>query len=117
MPNFKPKANKKLKFNKKTKITLDNTHREKMEEFKNIKSTIIPNDKKKIEELKKKFKSSKNIDEKLLLKTQIKELKKKIKDDKQKEKNYLLNNSKYIFNYFEKKKELSLGKSNVKKKF
>ena len=40
MPNFKPKANKKLKFNKKTKITLDNTHREKMEEIKNIKSTI-----------------------------------------------------------------------------
>ena len=116
MPNFKPKANKKLKFNKKTKITLDNTHREKMEEFKNIKSTIIPNYKKKIEDLKKKFKSSKNIDEKLLLKTQIKELKKKIKDDIQKEKNYLLNNSKYIFNYFEKKKELSLGKSNVKKK-
>ena len=116
MPNFKPKAKKKLKFNKKTKITLDNTHSEKMEEFKNIKNTVIPSDKKKIEDLKTKFKSSKNIDEKLQLKTQIKELKKKIKKNKRKEKDYLLNNSKHIFNYFEKKKELSLGNSNIKKK-
>ena len=92
MPNFKPKANKKLKFNKNTKITLDNTHREKMEEFKNIKKTVIPSDKKKIEALKTKFKSSKNIDEKLQLKTQIKELKKKKKKSKRKEKYYLLNN-------------------------
>ena len=116
MPNFKPKANKKIKFTKKTKITLDNKHSEKMEEFKNIKKNVIPNDEKKIEELKNKFKSSKSIDEKLELKVQIKELKKKIKENKKKEKDYLLNNSKHIFNYFEKKKELSLGKSSVKKK-
>ena len=77
MPNFKPKANKKIKFTKKAKITLDNKHSEKMEEFKNIKTTIIPNDEKKIEELKKKFKLSKSMDEKLQLKIQIKELKKK----------------------------------------
>ena len=116
MPNFKPKAKKKIKFTKKTKITLDNKHSEKMEEFKNIKTTIIPNDIKKIEELKKSFKLSNSMDEKLQLKIQIKELKRKIKENKKKEKNYLLNNSKHIFNYFEKKKELSLGKTNVKKK-
>ena len=32
MPNFKPKANKKFKLNKKT-ATLDSKHNEKMQEF------------------------------------------------------------------------------------
>ena len=37
MPNFKPKANKKIKMNKKSTITLDSKHNEKMIEFKKIK--------------------------------------------------------------------------------
>ena len=48
MPNFKPKTEKKIKYVKNTKLTLDNKHKEKMLEFKNIKSNIIPNLKKKI---------------------------------------------------------------------
>ena len=37
MPNFKPKSEKKIKYAKNNKITLDNKHQEKMKEFLNIK--------------------------------------------------------------------------------
>ena len=43
MPNFKPKANKKIKVNKKSTITLDNKHNQKMNEFKIIQEKTIPN--------------------------------------------------------------------------
>ena len=33
MPSFKPKSNKKIKFNKKTSITLDTKHKEFLNEF------------------------------------------------------------------------------------
>ena len=105
MPNFKPKAKKKIKYIKKNKITLDNKHQEKMMEFKNIKNNIIPDYEKQKKNLIGKFNKSTNFDEKLKLKMEIKELSKKIKENKKKEKNYLLDNSKYIFNYFEKKKK------------
>ena len=42
MPNFKPKANKKIKISKKSQITLDSKHTEKMNEFKIIKEETIP---------------------------------------------------------------------------
>ena len=48
MPNFKPKSEKKIKYTKNNKITLDNKHREKMDEFLNIKEKIIPKLKKQL---------------------------------------------------------------------
>jgi hypothetical protein len=114
MPNFKPKTAKKIKFNKK-KVTLDNTHKEKMFEFENIKTTIIPNYNKQIASLKEEFYKTTTFERKLQIKTEIKELKLKIKNKEKEEQNYLLNNSKYIFNYFESKKKLSLGECNKKK--
>ena len=56
MPNFKPKANKKIKVNKKSTITLDNKHNQKMNEFKIIQEKTIPNLLKKKKLLKKKIK-------------------------------------------------------------
>ena len=44
MPNFKPKTKKKLQINKKSTITVDNKHNEKMRELYNIrkkKNTIF----------------------------------------------------------------------------
>tara|TARA_B110000261_G_scaffold133264_2_gene149947 strand:+ start:4192 stop:5313 length:1122 start_codon:yes stop_codon:yes gene_type:complete len=114
MPNFKPKNSKKLQL-KKNKITLDDTHKEKMAEFKNIKINIIPINKIKIENLKKEFYQTNNIERKLQIKSEIKKIKKDINENKIKEENYLLENSKYIFNYFEKKKKLSEGYDNKKK--
>ena len=114
MPNFKPKNVKKIKKGK-IKITLDKKHQEKMAEFENIKNTIIPNLNNKLKSLKEKFKKSNNLEEKLILKETIKNLNLKKKKEKKKEKEYLLKNSKFIFSYFEKKKNLSLGNENSKK--
>ena len=85
MPNFKPKTAKKIKFNKK-KITLDNTHKEKMFEFENIKNTIIPNYYKEIELLKNEFSITLIFERKLQIKAEIKELKIKIKKKRKRRK-------------------------------
>ena len=42
MPNFKPKAKKKFKMNKKSTVTLDSKHNEKMKLFEDIKENQIP---------------------------------------------------------------------------
>ena len=42
MPNFKPKTNKKIKFNKKTAITLDTKHKEFLNEFNKDDNSRIP---------------------------------------------------------------------------
>ena len=46
MPNFKPKAKKKIKMNESSILTLDNQHSDKMNEFKQIELIVIPNLKK-----------------------------------------------------------------------
>ena len=43
MPNFKPKANKKIKINSKAVVTVDTKHNEKMNEFLDISNVILPN--------------------------------------------------------------------------
>ena len=53
----------------------------------------------------------KNAEKKMELADKLKEISKTIKTLKKKKKNYLLNNSKYIFEYFEKKKDVSQGNS------
>jgi hypothetical protein len=42
MPSFKPKATKKIKFNKKSSITLDNKHKEFLNEFSKDENDRIP---------------------------------------------------------------------------
>ena len=42
MPNFKPKSKKKIKAISKSNITLDSKHNEKIDEFENIKTVLIP---------------------------------------------------------------------------
>ena len=115
MPNFKPKSEKKIKYAKNNKITLDNKHQEKMKEFLNIKKNIIPKLKKQLNLQLSKLNTETNKNKINEINFQIKEIKKKIKKEKKKEKKYLLQNSKHIFNYFEKKKELSKGNSSKKK--
>ena len=65
MPNFKPKANKKIKVDKKSTITLDSKHNEKMKEFNDIKHKIIPDLQKRKKLLRKKLKITTNIEDKL----------------------------------------------------
>ena len=109
MPAFKPKNTKKIVLAKKDTITLDNKHTEMINKFKTNNNELIPKAENKIIELKEKFKNSKNIEEKLDIQDEIKNLKNQIKKLKLDEKNYFLNNSNLIFDYFENKKLVSEG--------
>ena len=114
MPNFKPKAKKKFKINKKSTMTLDSKHNEKMKLFNDIKEKQIPQLISKKKELRTLLKSITNIEDKLNVEDEIRDISAKIKSLKKKKKEYLLENSEVIFEYFEKKKEVSMGKSNKK---
>ncbi len=77
MPNFKPKANKKIKVNSNSILTLDNQHSDKMKQFHEIEHKIIPELKTKKKELKSKIKITTNIEIKLNLQDELKEVRKK----------------------------------------
>ena len=108
---FKPKSNKKIKFNKKSAITLDTKHKEFLHEFSLDEDTILDY-KCEIYNLKQKLNDenkSLSIEEKLEITDKISELKEALKEIQNKKKDYLLDNSKYIFEYFENKKNISTG--------
>jgi len=108
MPNFKPKASKKIKVNNKSIVTLDSKHNEKMKEFYDISKNVLPKLEKRKKEIKKILKNNTiNLIEKLDLEDELKDIRLKIKKMKNKKKEYLLENSEYIFEYFEKKKNIS----------
>lgn len=89
--------------------TIDLKHSEMLERFKNIETVIIPNLTKEKEELKLKVPNLKEnqMDDFMKIKDRIGEINREIKELKQEKKNYLLDNSKHIFNYFEQKKQIS----------
>ena len=112
MPSFKPKSIKKIKYNRKASITLDTKHNEFLNEFNKDKQNIIPDLKFEINNLKNKIKdTSLTIEQQLDIQDKINELTKEIKEIKLKKKEYFLDNSKYIFEYFENKKNISEGNS------
>jgi ribosomal protein L37AE/L43A len=116
MPNFKPKAKKKIKVSKNATVTVDNKHQEKMDEFKNLEENIIPSLKIKQKKLKKKLKyEDLNLEEQLESKDELKIIKKQIKNYEQKKKKYLLDNSKYVFEYYENKKGLVIDNNSKTK--
>jgi len=110
MPSFKPKSTKKIKFNKKSGVTLDTKHKEFLHEFYCDEEQVI-NIKNEIYLLKSKLTNDENIgiEEKLEITDKISELKDKINEIKSKKKEYFLDNSKFIFEYFENKKNISTG--------
>ncbi len=137
MPSFKPKAIKKIKVSKKNSTTLDGKHREFMNEFTKDEYDRLPELRNEKKELKKRlakitntnydeecdsdsdnedevesvFKDVTNnltcIDEIMDLNDRIKEINENIRFIKQKKIEYYLDNSKLIFDYFEKKKNIS----------
>ena len=112
MPTFKPKSTKKFKFNKKTSITLDTKHKEFLNEFTKDENDKIPEFKLEIQELKNKLDTENyklNIEQILDYKDKINDLTSKINKTKLKKKEYFLDNSKFIFEYFENKKNISDG--------
>ena len=118
--SFKPKNIKKFKINKKNSMTLDGKHKEFVSEFnKNTKDTI-PKLKQKIIELQQQIdnqvENALTIEQLMDIKDHIKEITEDIRDLKNKKNDYFLDNSKYIFDYFENKKNISSGETNNKNK-
>jgi hypothetical protein len=111
MPAFKPKPSKKLKFNKKSSVTLDIKHKEFLNEFSKNENDIIPELKLERYELRVQLKNNDKltIEQKLDIEDQINEITEKIKETKGKKKEYFLDNSQFIFDYFENKKNISMG--------
>ena len=109
MPSFKPKNVKNIKINKKNITTLDGKHKEFINEFNKDEFDKIPKLKKEIINIKYKIENTLNLPIEQLLDYQdkIEEITKNIKKLKLKKTDYLLNNSKYIFDYFENKKNIS----------
>ena len=114
MPSFKPKPSKKIKFNKKTAVTLDAKHKEFLNEFSKDEN-VIAEFKYQINILQNQLEQDESltIEEQLDIKDKISLLKQNIKDTKMKKKDYFLDNSKFIFEYFENKKNISSG-TNIK---
>ena len=112
MPSFKPKTNKKIKFNKKTTITLDTKHKEFLNEFSKDENYQIPELKLERQKLKNQLFNENTIEQQLDIEDKINEINNKIKDFKLKKKEYFLDNSKFIFEYFENKKGISDGNKN-----
>jgi len=97
--------------------TIDEKHTELLNQFNHDETITIPTLVQEIAELKTKIHTltDNQVEEYMNIRDQIIQRKTVIKSLKSQKKNYLLENSKYIFNYFEQKKDISSGggKQNV----
>jgi hypothetical protein len=109
MPSFKPKTNKKIKYNKQSAITLDTKHKEFLNEFSKDENDRIPNLKLERQQLKQQLSEELTIEQQLEIEDKIKEISDQIKEIQCRKKDYFLDNSKFIFDYFENKKNISDG--------
>jgi hypothetical protein len=112
MPSFKHKTNKKILVDKKRIMTLDSVHRELQSEFNLINNDVLPTLVRKKNEIMKKLNNPATIvdvNEKIELQDSLYDIKEEIYKNKKKIKDYYLNNSRFIFDYFENKKEITNG--------
>ena len=94
--------------------TIDEKHTEMLNQFHEIETQTIPNLEEEYKSLKAKLSTlpDSKIDARMEIKDRLKSIKTRIKTLKTQKKEYLLNNSKYIFHYFEDKKKISSGDNN-----
>jgi len=114
MPSFKPKTVKKIKVNKKNSTTLDGKHKEFVNEFNKDENDKIPRLKKEKAEIKSileknALENTLTIEQVMDYRDKLAEITNEIKELKSKKIDYFLDNSKYIFDYFENKKDISTG--------
>jgi len=105
MPIFKPKSSKILNTTSKNAITLDNKHRSIIDEITNDENEKLPKLKETKQRLKQTYQQATTIDAKLDIKEQIDLISHQIKEIKIAKKEYYLDNSKYVFEYYETKKQ------------
>jgi hypothetical protein len=118
-------SQKNNKFNQKPIVnTIDEKHHELLEQFHDIEINQIPAIEKEIEDLKDAAKQldKGQIEQFLDIRDRVFVLRSELKQLKGSKKKYLLDNSKYIFNYFEQKQQISSGivvpqNSNIVKSF
>jgi hypothetical protein len=116
MPSFKPKNSKQINVSIKSATTLDNKHREILEQIKEKECNKVPelrSTKRKLQKVLKKY-SELTLEQQLEINDRIKEINKEIQEIQKERKNYFLDNSKYVFDYFENKKQISEGKNKTK---
>ena len=109
MPSFKPKTAKKIKVCKRYSTTLDGKHKEFMTDFSKDEYDTIPKLKEERDQLKQELIMSENsspIEKIMEIRDRIREINEIIKELKERKNNYFLDNSKYIFEYFENKKNI-----------
>lgn len=97
--------------------TIDEKHREMLDQFNEIESKTIPELMEKRAQLKesmKKWKEDSQIEKYMDAKDEIQTISATIKRLKQERKRYLLNNSRYVFQYFEDMKNISSGATSNK---
>jgi hypothetical protein len=114
MPSFKPKTVKKIKVNKKNSTTLDGKHKEFVNEFNKDENDKIPRLKKEKAEIKSvleknAIENTLTIEQVMDYRDKLAEITNEIKQMKSRKIDYFLDNSKYIFDYFENKKDISTG--------
>jgi len=115
MSLFKPKPIKKIKVDKNAHFSLDVKHNEFINNFDKDENDNLPKLNNELSSLENKLLSYDNniisltIEQVMDIKDQIIELKKQIKILEKRRMNYYLDNSKYIFDYFENKKKVSQG--------
>ena len=108
MPIFKPKPSKQIVVNPKAATTLDSKHSSICDSF-NDDDDSITNLKQERKSIKNKLKRGVPLSHELDLKDRICAINDKIKKLNRRRKNYFLDNSPLVFNYFEKKKLISEG--------
>lgn len=97
-----------------SKNTIDEKHTEMMMHFEHLELVVIPQLIEEKKNLKKKLAlvSVAKIDTHMEIQDKLNDIKKQIRDLKMQKSNYLLDNSKYIFQYFNDKKQISVGTNN-----
>ena len=114
MPSFKPKTIKKFKVNKRNSMTLDGKHKEYISQFNKDERDNIPELKKNMNKIKLELENDDlTIEQRMDITDNIKDISIKIRNLKNKKNLYFLDNSKYIFDYFENKKSISNVDANI----
>jgi hypothetical protein len=91
--------------------TIDLKHTEMLNRFNDIETVLIPklmNEKEVLKSIVPTLKDN-QVDEYMDIRDKILDIKKQVRSLKEERKNYLLDNSKYIFQYFEQKQQISTG--------
>ena len=115
MPTFKPKGSKILNVSAKSATTLDSKHKMIIDDMTRAEDVTLPELRRTRVIVKKQLRNTSNsLDINIELEDKLLDINAKIKEIKISKKTYYLDNSKYVFDYYENKKHSANGNSNSK---